>query len=112
MRHQLRVSGVNRLIYWLQFIVGDLVLYIFPIVAIFILVAAFDIKALNNSTALGCLFLLLLLYNPVSLLFGYVVSFAFNKWETLQNVMATVLIFVSIEQSVELCYIIKAFRMS
>jgi len=96
LRHQLRVSGVNRLIYWLHFAVGDLFLYIFPTLAIFILIAAFDIKAFNNPTALGCLFLLLLLYNPVSLLFGYVFSFIFNKWETLQNVMATVLIFVSI----------------
>ncbi|XP_065066088.1 cholesterol transporter ABCA5-like [Rhopilema esculentum] len=96
LRHQLRVSGVSRWVYWLHFLVGDLLLYIIPTVIVFILIAAFDIKSLNNSTALGCVFLLFLLYNPVSLLFAYVISFAFNKWETIQNVMGTVLMFLAL----------------
>ena len=95
-RHQLRVSGVSRWVYWLHFFIADLTLYIFPVVLILILIPAFDVKALNNANALGSLFLLLLLYNPTSLVFSYLYSFAFTNWHTMQNVLGSVQIIVSV----------------
>eukprot|EP00794_Sanderia_malayensis_P009397 gene9396-10385_t len=96
LRHQFRVCGVNRWIYWLQFFISDISLYAFPVLIIFILIPAFDLKAFNNPTALGLIFLLLLLFNIVNLLFSYFFSFAFNKYETVQNISGTLLIFATL----------------
>ncbi len=119
-RHQLRVCGVNRWIYWLQFFLGDMLIFAFPCLLTMILIPAFDLKGFNTPAGLGSIFLLLLLYNSVAVLFSYFLSFAFNKWETVQNVIGTVLVLVSMMKIYKECsrncntylWLIWKFKMS
>lgn len=78
-----------------MFIVGDLLVYIPLIIVLFIMIPTMDIKVFNNSVALGATFLILIMYIPSSLFFSYTISFIFNKWESAQNAVPTVINMVS-----------------
>ena len=93
-RHQLRLSGANRFVYWISFYLGDLVCYILPLLVFFILIPAFNITALKSTVALGCSVLLLLMYIPLSLSVVYVFSFAFKDWKSAQNIIGTIVSFI------------------
>lgn len=95
-RHQLRVSGTSRLMYWLQILAGDMLFYVIPIVILFIVIPAMNIHSFNMANAMGAIFLLLLLYIPANLFFSYTLSFMFTKWETTQNAMPTIINMIAI----------------
>ena len=95
MRHLLRVSGVSSLIYWIQFFLADSILFLIPCTLLVILVPAFQIPSLTPAPAMGCLVLALLLYFPGGILFSYLCSFMFSKWDTAQQVMPQLYMYVS-----------------
>ena len=95
-RHQLRVSGMNRVMYWLSYLIGDLLMFILPLIVLFICIAAINIKSLNMSASLFLVFVTFILHVPGNVLFVYTFSFIFKNWETVQNTMPTILNLVSL----------------
>ena len=95
MRHLLRVSGVSSFIYWLQFFLADAILFLIPCTLLLILVPIFKIPSLIPDPAMGSLVLCLLLYCPSGILFSYLCSFMFSKWDTAQQVMPQLFMYVS-----------------
>ena len=95
MRHLLRVSGVSSYIYWLQFFLADAILFLIPCTLLLILVPIFKIPSLIPAPAMGSLVLCLLLYCPSGILFSYLCSFMFSKWDTAQQVMPQLFMYVS-----------------
>ena len=95
MRHLLRVSGVSSIIYWLQFFLFDAVVFLIPCILMLILIPAFQLPSLSPAPAMGSLVLCILLYCPSGILFSYLCSFMFGKWETAQLIMPQLFLFVS-----------------
>ena len=95
LRHLLRVSGVSTFVYWLQFFLFDALLFLIPCVLLLILIPAFQLPSLSPPPAMGALVLCLLLYLPAGILFSYTCSFMFNKWDTAQQVMPQLFMYVS-----------------
>lgn len=90
LRHILRVSGVSSFVYWLQFFIADAIIFLLPCILLVILVKAFEIPSLSPAPAIGCLVVAFLLFLPSAILFAYVSSFLFNKWDTAQRIMPQV----------------------
>lgn len=95
MRHLLRVSGVSSIIYWLQFFLFDAVVFLIPCILMLILIPAFQLPSLSPAPAMGSLVLCILLYFPSGILFSYLCSFMFGKWETAQQIMPQLFLYVS-----------------
>ena len=96
MRHLLRVSGVSSFIYWFQFFLYDAIVFLIPCVIMLILIPAFQLPSLSPAPAMGTLVLCVLLYFPAAILFSYLCSFMFSKWDTAQQVMPQLFMYVSI----------------
>ena len=64
-KHLQFVSGVDAVSFWLATYSWDLINYLFPLLGIMILFAAFQVDSLKND--LGAVFLLLVMTTPVSL---------------------------------------------
>lgn len=103
MRHLLRVSGVSSIIYWLQFFLFDAVVFLIPCILMLILIPAFQLPSLSPAPAMGSLVLCILLYFPSGILFSYLCSFMFGKWETAQQIMPQLFLFVSKTNLINLC---------
>ena len=95
MRHLLRVSGVSSIIYWLHFFLFDAVVFLIPCILMLILIPAFQLPSLSPAPAMGSLVLCILLYFPSGILFSYLCSFMFGKWETAQQIMPQLFLYVS-----------------
>ena len=95
MRHLLHVSGVSSIIYWLQFFLFDAVVFLIPCILMLILIPAFQLPSLSPAPAMGSLVLCILLYFPSGILFSYLCSFMFGKWETAQQIMPQLFLYVS-----------------
>ncbi|CAH3155546.1 unnamed protein product, partial [Porites evermanni] len=75
-KHLQFVSGVDAVSFWLATYSWDFINYLFPLLGIMILFAAFQVDSLKND--LGAVFLLLLLLGLCMLPFVYLVSFLFK----------------------------------
>ncbi|KAM7436905.1 hypothetical protein ABFA07_013407 [Porites harrisoni] len=75
-KHLQFVSGVDAVSFWLATYSWDLINYLFPLLGIMILFAAFQVDSLKND--LGAVFLLLLLLGLCMLPFVYLISFLFK----------------------------------
>ena len=94
--HQLRVSGVNRLMYWLSYFIGDVLKFILPLIVLFICLAVANNKSLNMSWSfLGLVFLAFILHVPGNLLFVYTFSIVFKNSRIMKNIGYLILNVVS-----------------
>ncbi|KAM7427451.1 hypothetical protein ABFA07_021424 [Porites harrisoni] len=75
-KHLQFVSGVDAVSFWLATYSWDFINYLFPLLGIMIMFAAFQVDSLKND--LGAVFLLLLLLGLCMLPFVYLVSFLFK----------------------------------
>mgnify|MGYP000727765153 CR=1 FL=1 len=98
LRHILRVSGVSSSVYWLQFFIADAIIFLIPSTLLLILIPAFKVPSLTPAPAMVCLVVALLLFLPSAILFSYVFSFLFKKWEFAQSVMPQLYLYVSMYQ--------------
>ncbi|XP_065844261.1 cholesterol transporter ABCA5-like isoform X4 [Oscarella lobularis] len=89
-RHQLHVSGLRRIIYWLSTLSIHLIAYVVPVLILLILIPAMNIVVFCPPPSLGLLALVFLLSLPVQALFVYAVSYLFNKAETVLGIMPSV----------------------
>ena len=64
-KHLQFVSGVDAVSFWLATYSWDFINYLFPLLGIMIMFAAFQVDSLKND--LGAVFLLLVMTTPVSL---------------------------------------------
>ena len=71
-KHLQFVSGVDAVSFWLATYSWDLINYLFPLLGIMIMFAAFQVDSLRND--LGAVFLLLVMTTPVSLVQVLVLS--------------------------------------
>ena len=108
-RHLLRVSGVSSFVYWLHFFIGDALVFLMPALLMLILIPAFQLPSLSSPAAMGCLVLVVLLYLPSTLVFVYVVSFLFSKWDTCQQVMPQLFLYVSVFVCLFVCLFVLTF---
>ncbi|XP_015768993.1 PREDICTED: ATP-binding cassette sub-family A member 5-like isoform X2 [Acropora digitifera] len=96
LRHILRVSGVSSSVYWLQFFIADAIIFLIPSTLLLILIPAFKVPSLTPAPAMVCLVVALLLFLPSAILFSYVFSFLFKKWEFAQSVMPQLYLYGSL----------------
>lgn len=91
--HQLRVSGINRTMYWLSYLIGDLLMCILSLIVLFILVAAMNIKSLNMS-ALFLVLVAFILHVLGNDLFCYTISLTTKK--SMRCTLHILMIYVSL----------------
>ncbi|KAL4239790.1 ATP-binding cassette sub- A member 5 [Mactra antiquata] len=92
-RSQLRIAGVSFFLYWTTFFIVDIIKYIIPAILIIIVTLIMQVKSLMQSGAIVTLILSAFTYIPNNLVFAYISSFAFNKWETAQAVQPLIFFF-------------------
>ena len=74
-RHQLQVSGINRISYWISHLIGHLLMCILSLIVLLICIAVINIKSLNMSASLFLLSVAFVLHLLGNLLFVYTFSF-------------------------------------
>ena len=87
-RHQLLVSGMDRKMYWLSYLIGDLLMFVLPLIVLFICIAAINTKSLNMSASLFMVFVALILHVPGNVSFVYIFSFIFDISATILNTVS------------------------
>ena len=70
---------MNRIMYWLSNLIGDLLMFILPLIVFFICIAAINTKPLNMSTSLFLVFAAFILHVLGNVLFVYTFSFIFDS---------------------------------
>ena len=66
---------MNRIMYWLSNLIGDLLMIILPLIVFFICIATINIKPLNMSASLFLVFAAFILHVLGNVLFVYTFSF-------------------------------------
>ena len=70
---------MNRIMYWLSNLIGDLLMFILPLIVVFICIAAINTKPLNMSASLFLVFAAFILHLLGNVLFVYTFSFIFDS---------------------------------
>ena len=70
---------MNRIMYWLSNLIGDLLMFILPLIVFFICIAAINTKPLNMSASLFLVFAAFILHVLGNVLFAYTFSFIFDS---------------------------------
>ncbi|XP_013402813.1 ATP-binding cassette sub-family A member 5 isoform X2 [Lingula anatina] len=95
-RSQLRISGITLNIYWGSMFLVDIVQFaVVPVLSI-IIILAFQVESLLVPGAIVSLIILYLLFMPINIMYSYVWSFAFTKYENAMAFMPNVFIFTSL----------------
>ena len=70
---------MNRIMYWLSNLIGDLLMFILPLIVVFICIATINTKPLNMSASLFLVFAAFILHLLGNVLFVYTFSFIFDS---------------------------------
>ena len=84
------------MMYWLSYLTGDLLMFILPLIVLFISIVAVNAKALNMSASLFLIFVAFILHVPGNVLFCYTFSFIFKNLRILQVWLWVILLMVSL----------------
>ena len=87
---------MNRMVYWLSYLIGDLLMFVLPLIALFISIVAFNVKSLNMSASLCLIFMAFILHVPGNVLFAYTFSFITKNWRMLEYWSWLTLVMVSL----------------
>ena len=87
---------MNRMVYWLSYLIGDLLMFVLPLIALFISIVAFNVKSLNMSASLCLIFMAFILHVPGNVLFAYTISFITKNWRMLEYWSWLTLVMVSL----------------
>ena len=79
---------MDRKMYWLSHIIGDLLMFVLPLIVLFICIAAINIKSLNMSASLFMVFVAFILHVPGNVSFAYTFSFIFDISATILNTVS------------------------
>ena len=74
--------------YWLSHIIGDLLMFVLPLIVLFICIAAINTKSLNMSASLLMVFVAFILHVPGNVSFVYTFSFIFDISATILNTVS------------------------
>ena len=74
--------------YWLSHIIGDLLMFVLPLIVLFICIAAINTKSLNMSASLFMVFVAFILHVPGNVSFVYTFSFIFDISATILNTVS------------------------
>lgn len=83
-RSQLRISGLPFSLYWLSSFSVEFVKFLIPAVLVIIVVFIVQVDSLMPGGAMMSFILTCITYMPANVLFAYIMSFMFDKWETAQ----------------------------
>ena len=81
--------------YWLSYLVGDLLMLILPLIVLFISIVAVNVKSLNMSVSLCLIFMAFILHVPGTVFFTYTLSVILKNWELWRFWTWTILVMVS-----------------
>ena len=76
---------MNRIIYWLSYLINDILIFVVPLIVLIICIVAAKIKSLNMNWSLFVVFVSYMLHVPDNLLFIYTLSFIFGKSTKILN---------------------------
>ena len=79
---------MDRKMYWLSHIIGDLLMFVLPLIVLFICIAAINTKSLNMSASLFMVFVAFILHVPGNVSFVYTFSFIFDISATILNTVS------------------------
>ena len=96
------MSGVSKRIYWGANLLFDLAIYVMLIVFLLIIIAALQVDSLTTGGAFVAIIFTALMSSGCVILWAALVSFAFSKRKTVENILPTILIFVSLWRSATL----------
>ncbi|GFS20493.1 ATP-binding cassette sub-family A member [Elysia marginata] len=91
LRGQLRISGVSFNLYWGTIYLRDIVVFLIPCTAIIIAVIILDIKGLNSEGPILAMLLMFLTLIPFGILMIMVISFLFDKGESVMSYLPPLL---------------------
>ena len=74
--------------YWLSHIIGDLLMFVLPLIVLFICIAAINTKSLNMSASLFMVFVAFILHVLGNVSFVYTFSFIFDIPATILNTVS------------------------
>ena len=94
-RNQLRIMGVGTKMYWLAVFTWDFLCASIILITSFIVIKAFNVPIISKGSYYSVFVLLYLLYMPMLILLGYLLSFLFNNIEKCQTQLPGLLILVS-----------------
>ena len=70
---------MNRIMYWLSYLIYDILIFVVPLIVLIICIVAAKIKWLNMNWFLFVVLVSYMLHVPDNLLFVYTLSFVFGK---------------------------------
>ena len=79
---------MDRKMYWLSHIIGDLLMFVLPLIVLFICIAAINTKSLNMSASLFMVFVAFILHVLGNVSFVYTFSFIFDIPATILNTVS------------------------
>ena len=87
-KNLLRVCGLGFKGYWITTLVCHLIMFLISILLVLITtIFIIKVEFLQNSEAIGCVFLLFILFMPTSLITCYVLTHMFNKKDTARSIL-------------------------
>ena len=87
---------MNRIMYWLSYLIGDLLMFILPLIVLFIWIPVFNIKSLNMSASLCLVFVAFILHVPGNVVFVYTLSIFLKNLRIVKNIWYPILSVVSL----------------